>query len=1223
MQKHIKNIVGLLICFSVFQFAQAQSTVKVSPSDVTAGYLVSKIVGGSGITVTRSSAGGNERLTISGGGGGGGWTFSTSTIFSLLTANSPITFSTSSTLGTFGCITASSGVAGCLSNTAFDTFNSRLSTTSANTLYYAITNPSSFISSAYASSTFPTFSYGSSTYYLASNPSSYITLGSLSATLPIRYTGGVFSSDLSTSTVNNWTAQNTFNNASATAFTATTLYGTNVYPNVSGGSFLASDLTGKIIATTSPQGTNYTATYPIQINGSVISSGFTTSTINSFTSKQTFDNASATSLTATTLYSTFATGTNFFSTNVSGTNIYPNITGGSLVATDLTGKLVATTTSSSGVTSVGLSMPTGYTISNSPVTTTGTLTASVSTGYVGAFTTATGTSGQNFNIATTTGSLTINCPDASASVRGCLASADWTIFNNKAPTASPTFSGTALFNNLVASGRGVFLNASTTNWSLGALMYDSVNNVGSNGNILSSTGTSTLWVATSSLFPSMSTYTGTYPIIVSGSVISSGFTTSTTNVFTGANTFNGNLTFGNATGSILSLTSATSTNIFATSLSSTNSFTTNATATNIGLTNATFAGVTGSFLATDLAGKIIATTSPQGTTYTGTLPIRVTGTVISTDFSTSTINTYSALNTFNSGIVSNNATTTNVLSFATATLSRVLQVNGTTIINSSRDLFNINTYTGGTVNGQTISNSASFTGSLLTNGALNSSTTLGVTGTTQFYAGATGTSFFGNQATFTSFNTTNATATNIGLTNASFSSILGSFLATDLTGRIIATSSAGGTTYTGTYPIIVTGSVISTGFSTTTNNVFFGTSSMATTTLRSALLDSANSLGTDGQVLSSTGTSTRWITNSAGGVSGSGSNGFLARWTSGTVLSTGVFRDNGTVAGVNATSSSVDFNILGTSANNNPILVSSSSGKTLFSIDKNGILNLATTTATTSPQHGLNLYAQDIAGQTFLALKGRGNADRMFQNALWNSDFVWFSQGITNTVTAVSTWYNTIGVQSGTVARVIPTVTSNPYTAMKRITFASVVTTANQQVGTRSEALFFRGSGSTSNSNIGGFFFSARVGFTTWTAGNRLFVGLSTCTTACLTSATTLTNLTNTVGFGVEAGGTGIVILSNDASGVISTSTIGVSQPALASNNVYDFYLYQAPNSPIMYWQVDNASTTAMIGAGILSTNLPATTTLMVAHAQMSNGTNVVVGNATLGVNRIYIETER
>lgn len=110
----------------------------------------------------------------------------------------------------------------------------------------------------------------------------------------------------------------------------------------------------------------------------------------------------------------------------------------------------------------------------------------------------------------------------------------------------------------------------------------------------------------------------------------------------------------------------------------------------------------------------------------------------------------------------------------------------------------------------------------------------------------------------------------------------------------VATSSLGitsGITYTGSYPIIVSGSVISTGFSTSTTNVFSGTNtfngqlnfglasgtsltlgnlfSTSTLFLNGLLRDSTNASGTRGMILSSTGTSTLWIATSSLGISNS------------------------------------------------------------------------------------------------------------------------------------------------------------------------------------------------------------------------------------------------------------------------------------------------------------------------------------------------------------------
>lgn len=79
---------------------------------------------------------------------------------------------------------------------------------------------------------------------------------------------------------------------------------------------------------------------------------------------------------------------------------------------------------------------------------------------------------------------------------------------------------------------------------------------------------------------------------------------------------------------------------------------------------------------------------------------------------------------------------------------------------------------------------------------------------------------------------------------------------------------------------------------------------------------------------------------STGGVSG-GTNGYVTRWTSASALSTGKFIDNGTVTGVNATSSSVTFNLQGNAGTANPFVVASSTGTALLTVSPAGLVTVA------------------------------------------------------------------------------------------------------------------------------------------------------------------------------------------------------------------------------------------------------------------------------------------
>jgi hypothetical protein len=160
---------------------------------------------------------------------------------------------------------------------------------------------------------------------------------------------------------------------------------------------------------------------------------------------------------------------------------------------------------------------------------------------------------------------------------------------------------------------------------------------------------------------------------------------------------------------------------------------------------------------------------------------------------------------------------------------------------------------------------------------------------------------------------------------------------------------AGNITATGTLSVIATTTL---GVASSNNGIlsFMSAGNAFSTSLKSSSTQTSNimltlpgSVGSAGQVLTTDGAGGLFFNTLAGTLSG-GTNGLLARWTGGTTLSSSLLADNGTVAGVNATSSTVTFNVQGTAGSNSPFNVASSTGTSLFTILANGNVGVGSST---------------------------------------------------------------------------------------------------------------------------------------------------------------------------------------------------------------------------------------------------------------------------------------
>ena len=263
-----------------------------------------------------------------------------------------------------------------------------------------------------------------------------------------------------------------------------------------------------------------------------------------------------------------------------------------------------------------------------------------------------------------------------------------------------------------------------------------------------------------------------------------------------------------------------------------------------------------------------------------------------------------------------------------------------------------------------------------------------------------------------------------------------------------------------------------------------------------------------------------------------------------------------------------------------------------------------------APSSGLlRVYAKDVSGRMMPKWKGPSGVDTPFQPALFQNNWVVWNPGATS------------GAMIGSIQSVIsagvsvlPT-TTNKFTSLRRSHFTAA-TGINLMNSLRSEAMFFRGA----IAGMGGFFVFFRFGFATWTATNRLFVGLCVDTTALLTADPS--TKFNTLGFAVDTGDTAISFMHNDASGAATKDPIA-GQPALASNNVYDAFIYCRPNDNTVYYRLDNVSAGTTLIDTSTSTDLPVNTTMLTATAAIGSGaTNAGAAVAAIGVNKIWIDSD-
>lgn len=271
----------------------------------------------------------------------------------------------------------------------------------------------------------------------------------------------------------------------------------------------------------------------------------------------------------------------------------------------------------------------------------------------------------------------------------------------------------------------------------------------------------------------------------------------------------------------------------------------------------------------------------------------------------------------------------------------------------------------------------------------------------------------------------------------------------------------------------------------------------------------------------------------------------------------------------------------------------------------------------------LRVYARNISGRMVPKWTPPSGVDTPFQSALYGNNVFMY---LPNTGTTAGLNLGAPWAVGTTIAHPAPT--AGAYTQIKRTTSTNVITTTNQVLGVSSIVAtapqFWRGN----SSGLGGFFFFARFGIETLTAASpnatRLFVGLQSGTTSVLASDTIPAISCIGLWHDTTDGANVINLLTKDGATATKNTLNGSPSTPYSTGQGYDFYMFAKPNDSVIYYRLDNLNTGAILSEGSISTTIPAATTFMGPVVGMSNGTaNIVASTVGIGVNRIYIESDK
>lgn len=264
----------------------------------------------------------------------------------------------------------------------------------------------------------------------------------------------------------------------------------------------------------------------------------------------------------------------------------------------------------------------------------------------------------------------------------------------------------------------------------------------------------------------------------------------------------------------------------------------------------------------------------------------------------------------------------------------------------------------------------------------------------------------------------------------------------------------------------------------------------------------------------------------------------------------------------------------------------------------------------------VGLFGRAVAGRVLPAFIGPSGLDSAIQSLIARNKVSWATaNGNSTTLSA-----NGIALTATGTATAANVATTNLHTMLKRLEYAVTVAATTAVAGWRSSVAQFK-VGAT-GSKLGGFFYVVRFGPSRGVAADstrRFFVGLSSLTGAP-TDVNPSTTETNAIGVGCDSTDTNWQIIHRTASGAATKIDTGIPKTAADNTEAYELALFSAPNQSTAVGYMFTDLTDDVVASGTITTNLPASSTLLAPRGWSSvGGTNSVIG---ISLASLYLETD-